>query len=92
LSRLGPTPAPRRVAIAKPKNDIYVALLAIALGAVLLAIILLAMEMNSYEWKTTPKAAVGNPFTSFAFSVRHQAGPDCGPMACGLATWPVDVG
>ncbi|GEM_PF-5799554 len=61
MSRLGsPKTASRRVAVAKPKNDVYVALLAIALGAVLIAIVLLAMEMNSYEWSVTPKAALND--------------------------------
>ena len=59
MSRLGsPQAVSRRVAIAKPRNDIYVALLGIALGAVIIACILLAMEMSHYEWSTTPKVAV----------------------------------
>ena len=62
MSRLGSQPAgSRRVAIAKPKNDVYVALLGIALGAVLIACILLAMEMSVYEWKVTAKEAQVSP-------------------------------
>ena len=59
MSRLGsPQAGSRRVAIAKPKNDIYVALLGIALGAVVLACIMLAMEMSNYEWNVNPKVSL----------------------------------
>lgn len=59
MSRLGsPQAGSRRVAIAKPKNDIYVALLGIALGAVIIACILLAMEMSNYEWTVNPKLSL----------------------------------
>ncbi len=70
MSRLGsPQASSRRVAVAKPKNDIYVALLAIALGAVIIACILLAMEMSNYEWSVNPKVALlpartNSPFDS----------------------------
>lgn len=56
MSRIASQPGTRRVAIAKPKNDIYVALLAIALGALLLAILLLALEMNRYSWSVQADA------------------------------------
>ena len=71
MSRLGSQPiAGRRVAIAKPKNDIYVALLGIALGAVIIACILLAMEMSNYEWTVKPKASrVTQPFGALALSI-----------------------
>ena len=59
MSRLGsPQVGSRRVAIAKPKNDIYVALLGIALGAVLIACILLMLEMSDYEWTVNPKVSM----------------------------------
>lgn len=59
MSRLGsPQAGSRRVAIAKPKNDIYVALLGIALGAVVIACIMLAMEMSNYEWNVNPKVSL----------------------------------
>ena len=62
MSRLGsPQAGSRRVAIAKPKNDIYVALLGIALGAVIIACILLAMEMSNYEWTVNPKISLAPP-------------------------------
>jgi len=65
LSRLGsPQAGSRRVAIAKPKNDVFVALLGIALGAVIVACILLAMEMSKYEWSVTPKASLDHPSIS----------------------------
>jgi hypothetical protein len=47
----------RRVAIAKPKNDIFVVLLSIAVGAVVIACILLALEMNNYQWSVNPKVS-----------------------------------
>jgi len=75
LSRLGsPQAGSRRVAIAKPKNDIYVALLAIALGALAIACILLAIELHNYEWNVNPKVELGpsrvtgNPHQSLAFA------------------------
>ena len=56
MSRLGsPQVGSRRVAIAKPKNDIFVVLMAIAVAAVIVACVLLAVEMNNYEWSVTPK-------------------------------------
>ena len=59
MSRLGsPQAGSRRVAIAKPKNDIYVALLGIALGAVFIACIMLAMEMSNYDWNVNPKVSL----------------------------------
>ena len=59
MSRLGSQPASsRRVAVAKPKSDVYVALLAISLGALVLACVLLALELNRYQWKVTPKAGL----------------------------------
>ena len=62
MSRLGSQPASsRRVAVPKPKSDVYVALLAIALGALIVACVLLALEMNRYQWKVTPKAALDSP-------------------------------
>ena len=53
------TPAAKRPAAAgrpgvfvqKPRSDIYVALLSIALGAILLGCLLLALQLNAYEWK-----------------------------------------
>ena len=48
--------ASRRVAVPKAKNDIYTALLAIALGAIITACILLGIEMNRYGWKVKPSA------------------------------------
>lgn len=49
MSRLT-SPAARRVAVAQPKNDMYVTLLAIALGALVIACGLLAHEMHRYNW------------------------------------------
>ena len=68
MSRLGsPQAGSRRVAIAKPKNDIYVALLGIALGAVIIACILLAMEMSNYEWNVNPKVSLDRSPTTAPF-------------------------
>jgi len=48
--------ASRRVAVPKAKNDIYTALLAISLGALIAACVLLGLEMNRYGWKVKPSA------------------------------------
>ena len=62
MSRLGSQPASsRRIAVPKPKSDVYVALLAISLGALIVACILLALEMNRYQWKVTPPKAAVDP-------------------------------
>jgi hypothetical protein len=83
LSRLGsPQAGSRRVAIAKPKNDIYVALLGIALGAVAIACILLAMEMSNYEWNVNPKVSLP---PSLAVPIGH-------PVEVAAATSLADYG
>ena len=47
-----PTAAGRPgVFVQKPRSDIYVALLSIALGAILFGCLLLALQLNTYEWK-----------------------------------------
>ena len=46
--------ASRRVAVPKAKNDIFTALLAISLGALIAACVLLGIEMNRYGWKVKP--------------------------------------
>ena len=62
MSRLGsPQAASRRVAIAKPKNDIYVALLAIALCVLLIGCLLLFLEFNEYGRSTTPNVSQAVP-------------------------------
>jgi hypothetical protein len=45
---------------------VYVALLAIALGALIVACILLALEMNRYQWKVTPPKAAVDPRSGLA--------------------------
>ena len=78
MSRLGsPQAGSRRVAVAKPKNDIYVALLAIALGAVIIACIMLAMEMSNYEWSVNAKVEIDPTRT-----IRHFK-PDTHLAWCG---------
>ena len=73
MSRLGSSPAGRRVAVAKPKNDIYVALLAITLGALILACVFLALEMNKYEWKITPNASIDRQPTAALASIPESS-------------------
>jgi hypothetical protein len=46
-------------------------LLAIAVGAMLIACILLALEMNSYEWKKTPNVASLNAPHSGSSVTQH---------------------
>lgn len=54
MSRLASQPAGRRVAIAKPKSDIYVVLLAVSLAAIMGACVLLLLEFSSYDWNVKP--------------------------------------
>ena len=62
MSRLGsPQAGSRRVAIAKPKNDIYVVLLAISAGALAIGTLLLILEWNSYRTDQNPKSAAVQP-------------------------------
>lgn len=62
MSRLGSQPASsRRIAVPKPKSDVYVALLAISLGALIVACVLLALELNRYQWKVKPPKAAVDP-------------------------------
>ncbi len=61
-TRLGSSQAAsRRVAIVKPKNDIYVSLLAIALVAVLIGLVLMLMEFNEYGRTITPNVSLHMP-------------------------------
>ena len=57
MSPRGSSRAGRRVAVAKPKNDVYVGLLGIALLALIAACILMAMELGKYDWKVKPPTA-----------------------------------
>jgi hypothetical protein len=75
MSRLGSPPAAsRRVAIAKPKNDIYVALLAIATFALLVGTLMLFLEWNEYEYSTTPKVSQAVPQSMSGFNLHAPAG------------------
>jgi hypothetical protein len=52
------SPAPQ---YRKPRANLYTALLAIALVAVLLGILCLYLVLESYEWKSGPSAMVAPP-------------------------------
>ena len=49
-----PAAARPGILVQKPKSDIYVALLGVALGAILLGSLLLVLKLNQYGFKTTP--------------------------------------
>ncbi len=51
----GARPAGRQVLVATPKSDIYVTLLGVALGAMILATLLLTLLLNRYEFSITAK-------------------------------------
>ncbi len=53
-ARGGAANAPRGVYVQKPKSDIYVAMLGIALGAILLGCLLLLWVWYGYGWQTKP--------------------------------------
>ena len=59
-------PARPGVFVQKPKSDIYVAMLGVALGVTFLATILLALLMNRYEWKITPPGLLSEPTELFS--------------------------
>lgn len=50
MSQLESTDRGRGLPTAKPKPDIYTVLLGIALGAILLAILCLVLELGRYDW------------------------------------------
>ncbi len=45
-------PAGRQVMVAKPKSDVYVALLGVSLGAILIGMLLLALVLRRYDFQT----------------------------------------
>ena len=42
------------VLVQKPKSDVFVVLLGIALGATLVGSLILALVLNQYQWQFTP--------------------------------------
>ncbi|MBI2826770.1 MAG: hypothetical protein HYX69_19020 [Planctomycetia bacterium] len=57
MSQLESTDRGRAVSTAKPKPDIYTVLLGIALGAILLAILCLVLELGRYGWDYSAEKA-----------------------------------
>jgi hypothetical protein len=45
-----PAPPQRAVVLQKPRANIYTAMLAIALVAIIVGCVCLAMELNAYNW------------------------------------------
>jgi hypothetical protein len=69
--KVSATPTAARTArpgvfVQKPKSDIYVAMLGVALGVTFLATILLALLMNRYEWKVNPPGLLSAPAELFS--------------------------
>jgi len=52
-----PEPAGKRIAVRKPGIDIYTVLLIIAVIALLIGILLFALELHAYNWTVNPTAA-----------------------------------
>ena len=50
MSQLGSTEKGAGIPVPKPRPDIYTVLLGLALGAILIAIILLVLELGRYGW------------------------------------------
>jgi hypothetical protein len=50
VSPLDSTEPSRGIYVQKPKSDIYTAMLGVALGAIAIAILFLALEINRYGW------------------------------------------
>lgn len=44
------TDRPRGIVVQKPRSDIYTALLAVGLTALILGIVMLVLEMNKFDW------------------------------------------
>lgn len=66
------TPTQRGIYVQKPKSDVYVAMLGIALGAIVIGCILLLLVWGRYEYKTTV-SALGNPVpTSYTAPLASQ--------------------
>ena len=61
MSRLASTDKTRGVLVAKPKADAYTALLGIALGAILLGILCLCLEMSRYNWNIKATGMISAP-------------------------------
>ncbi|OHB72837.1 MAG: hypothetical protein A2V70_01450 [Planctomycetes bacterium RBG_13_63_9] len=80
----------------KPKTDIYTVLLGIALTALLIAIVMLYLELNMYEWKHSggPTVSANHP-TTVAAADRQATGtgrrhPDLGLNPCFLCSFAPD--
>ncbi len=50
MSQLGSTDKGPGIPVAKPRPDIYTVLLGLSLGAILIAIICLVLELGRYNW------------------------------------------
>ena len=66
--------------VPQAKNDVYTALLAISLAAILIAIICLLLELRTYEWDFRAKDAraavtVAQPFELASLDVPATADP-----------------
>jgi hypothetical protein len=51
----------RGVYVEGPKNDVFTALLVVALIAIIFACLFLVLEWSTYDFKTSPSATLGAP-------------------------------
>jgi hypothetical protein len=70
-AKVSATPTAARAArpgvfVQRPKSDIYVAMLGVALGVTFLATILLALLMNGYKWQINPPGLLSAPAELFS--------------------------
>jgi hypothetical protein len=61
------------VLVQKPQSDVYVALLAVALGAMVLACLLLLLVWWRYDFKTKAEARLDQPHAAFAAVLEQPA-------------------
>ena len=64
------------VFVQTPRSDIYVGLLGIALGAIVLACILLAMIMQRYEWSIKAVGVFNQPQSALAANLEKATFSD----------------
>ncbi len=67
------------VVVTSRRNDVYVGMLGLTCLAMLVGVVLLALELNDYEWKT--EATKGPSLTAPVDTPRKAADPAAAPAA-----------
>lgn len=78
----------RGVYVEGPKNDVFTALLAVALAAIVLACIFLVLEWGTYDFKTSPTGMLDVPGTAVELAWQPAAAgvPAGGTLVTGPLT------